>query len=209
MNIKKIMIVEYDVDGNEIEKNCLVEHRDIIDLYRGGYNLERFPKRFLLDKLDRDIFTEKQWLTIERSDYPDMIDIHFEKNNFFKIEFIHADINTKSLAIWKSFFKESKEKQKFILGIYGHLHYPSWQWIINMKTKLNYEREDFKSCYDWVNKTNGLYYAVDNNGTRTWDFIDVKPTEKQAKYQRVTNGRRIIFLSFNDWKEYTVNEDEL
>ncbi|MBO0558972.1 hypothetical protein EXQ37_03815 [Clostridium botulinum] len=61
---------------------------------------------------------------------------------------------------------------------------------------------------EFIKNREGIYYAVNNSGEREYDFVD-KPTKKQAKYQRVKNGRRTVFLSFKDWKEYIVNENEL
>lgn len=66
----------------------------------------------------------------------------------------------------------------------------------------------FIEAIRFIEDHEGLYYVVDSEGNKTWDFID-KPTLKQYNYQIKKSGRRTVFLSFKDWKEYIVNEDDL
>jgi len=66
----------------------------------------------------------------------------------------------------------------------------------------------FNDTLDWIKNSDGIHYAVLNEGVKGITFFE-RPTRKQAKYQRVKNGKRIVFLSFKDWKERIVNENEL
>jgi len=73
-----------------------------------------------------------------------------------------------------------------------------YDYIRNMK---------FSDILEWTSSSSGIYYAVLNDGSKGMLFL-TKPTKKQAQYQR-NKGNRIIFLSFQDWKEYLVNEKAL
>ncbi|RFM19723.1 hypothetical protein C1147_08600 [Clostridium botulinum] len=106
----------------------------------------------------------------------------------------------------EAFFNEPIELQQFVKksinNIYGN-------GISTDQLRMGFQFDDysFQGCYNWVKSISGIYYSVYNDGTRCWDFIDNKPTYKQAKYQN-NKGRRIIFFSFKDWKEYIMNLNE-
>lgn len=75
-------------------------------------------------------------------------------------------------------------------------------------SKLRAQTKDFDSALKWIKRTDGIYFAVNNNGEKCWTYL-TKPTQKQAKYQRQKHGRRIVFWNFRDWKEYDLTEEEL
>lgn len=77
-----------------------------------------------------------------------------------------------------------------------------------MKDNAFLQNMSFEDVLKWMKTVTGIYYAVANDGTKGMIYLD-KPTKKQAKYQRQRNGKRIVFLSFKDWKEYSVSENEL
>lgn len=77
-----------------------------------------------------------------------------------------------------------------------------------MKDSAFFKNMSFEDILKWIQSVNGIYYAVANDGTKGMAYLD-KPTKKQAKYQRQRNGKRIVFLSFKYWKEYSICENEL
>lgn len=211
MITKRLLLVEYDDNGNEIDRIPLAEHEDLLNIL--SYN-ERFVKsRYLLCKEDRSFFTDEQWKTIET--YSNAISIYVSKEDnsgmyIFGPKFHSAALEEEWKEFWINFFKEPEEKQRFILTLTDSVNSPGysyWQIQIGEHPALTYDSKSIKSVVNWVNNRTGIYYAVDNNNERTWDFID-KPTLKQAVYQR-RKGRRIVFLNFKDWKEYLVSENEL
>ncbi|NEZ80357.1 hypothetical protein EXM60_14515 [Clostridium botulinum] len=112
----------------------------------------------------------------------------------------------KETKIFQRIFAEStKEELKFALEL---TNYDQYAFNINLKSKYAFMKFNFSEALEFIKSRDGIYYAVNNNGERAYDFVD-KPTKKQVKYQRVKNGRRTVFFSFKDWKEYIVNEEEL
>lgn len=59
-----------------------------------------------------------------------------------------------------------------------------------------------------MDKLTGYYYAINNSGENTYDFI-FTPSKSQAKYRRNKYGDRIVFVDFKTWETHIINEDEL
>ncbi|WP_407301696.1 hypothetical protein [Clostridium botulinum] len=200
MNNKKVFIIEYDDNNNEIDRNCIADEKWLFKNYYQFVN-----RRYLLDKKDREIFNDKQWEIIEYFE-GEPIRLYTSMDSDYSCLISNAKLNVDKIEIWKRFFNEPIELQQFVKKIYKqHL----WQWHINrpIKDGIPFDDYSFQGCYSWVKSISGIYYSVYNDGTRCWDFIDNKPTYKQAKYQD-NKGRRIIFFSFKDWKEYIMNLNE-
>lgn len=79
---------------------------------------------------------------------------------------------------------------------------------VNLNSPYARMKIDIEEALEFIDSRDGIYYTVNNKGEKVWDFVD-KPTLKQYKYQIKKNGNRTVFLNFNDWKEYIVNESDL
>lgn len=206
MNTKKLVLIEYDENGNEVDSNVIMENDELVNaINSGGQRI--IPDRLFLDKKDRDLFTAEQWKIIEQLQGSSIVQIWADGRNKYgrligEQVFIKANFNKELENVWHQFFKEPQGVQDFISKLLTN-----WTWHVLLSYEFSFGCS-LKEQIDWVNHTQGIYYAVDNQGNRVWDFVDEKPTLKQAKYQR-KKGRRIVFLNFKDWKEYIVNESEL
>lgn len=87
-------------------------------------------------------------------------------------------------------------------------HYTYYSFKNNIHPKYANKQLEFREAIKFIENYPGIYYAIDANGQKTYDFIDM-PTRQQARYQRLKHGNRIAFLNFSDWKEYKLNENEL
>lgn len=203
MNKKKIYIIEYDDCGKEIDRNLIADNESLRNLFfidRCAIN-----KRFLLDFNYRNIFSSEQWDFIEN--FSDIIKIYKSKDDD---KFAYAEISEDDIEFLKNLFNNEKEILEFIKKLsYDSYYNQSSFWILSSKghPSLSYSSKKLISIYNWIKNRSGIYYAIDNSGTKTWDFVD-KPTKKQAIYQR-RKGRRIAFLSFSDFTEYIISENEL
>lgn len=197
MNSRKLVLIEYDEDGNEVEKTCLSDNEGLLKVF--SHNSRYIKARYLLDKKDRDFFTNEQWKTIEYF-WESPVDIYSDDSG----KFAYATLNIDRANIWKNFLSESLELQSYVKSIYDYGCGSSWQWHIHPGSEPQYDERKFISCYGWVKNTSGIYYSVNNNGLRCWDFVNQKPTLKQVKYQE-KKGRRIVFFNFNDFKEYSTS----
>lgn len=109
----------------------------------------------------------------------------------------------KDVKLFKEILKIPKEKLEYALD----MSYPQRSgFIVALNSKYR-RKYSFIEALRFIEERTGIYYAVDNQGNKCWDFID-KPTLKQYKYQ-LKKGRRTVFLSFKDWKEYLINEEDL
>ncbi|WP_346889191.1 hypothetical protein [Clostridium sp. UBA1056] len=89
-----------------------------------------------------------------------------------------------------------------------HYVFNECNFHLSMKDASFFKNMSFFEVLKWIKSVIGIYYAVANDGTKGMSYLE-KPTRKQGKYQRQKHGKIIIFLSFNDWKEYIVSENEL
>lgn len=203
MNKKKVYIIEYDDSGTEIDRNLLVDN----DSLRNLFLMERYAvnKRFLLDLNYRNLFNSDQWDFIEN--FSDIIKIYkFTSND----KFAYAEISEDDIEFLENLFNSEKELLDIIIKLrYNNCPAQSSFWILSPKghPSISYNNKSLRSIYDWIKNRNGIYYAINTNGSKTWDYID-RPTKKQALYQR-RKGRRIAFLSFRDFKEYIIDNDDL
>ncbi|MEN6656608.1 MULTISPECIES: hypothetical protein [Bacillus] len=112
-------------------------------------------------------------------------------------------LSKKQTIFFKNLFKEnSLEKIQYALD----LMQDNWAFNTAMNSPYYAKKSSaFEEALDFINESDGIYYAMKQDGTKHLDFID-KPTKEQAVYQRVKNGNRIVFLSFLDFKIYVVSE---
>lgn len=212
MNTRKLILVECDEEGNEVDSNCLSDNEHLLEIQDHSLKHQFVNDRYLLDKCDRDRFTPEQWDIIEKFAYPTPVDTWGEEGNSKYIlgrksySFSHATLNEDMVGFWDKFISSCDDKQKFVMNLFNNGAGSNYYWIVKMGYKYEYEPSDFVSCFDWVDKTSGIYYSIDDKGEKKWDFLDEPPTVKQYKYQ-IKKGRRIAFLSFKDWKEHLVKEE--
>lgn len=69
-------------------------------------------------------------------------------------------------------------------------------------------KKNFINILDWIKESKGFWYAIDDNGKKGMAYLN-QPTKKQALYQKNKNKMKIVFLNFQDMKEYAVDEDVL
>ncbi|KGO15593.1 hypothetical protein NZ45_00900 [Clostridium botulinum] len=112
MNNKKVFIIEYDDNNNEIDRNCIADEKWLFKNYYQFVN-----RRYLLDKKDREIFNDKQWEIIEYfEDEP--IRLYTSMDSDYSYLISNAKLNVDKIEIWKSFFNEPIELQQFVKKIY-------------------------------------------------------------------------------------------
>ena len=212
MNTRKLILVEYDDKGNEVDSNCLCTNEHLIEIYDGSLNHHLINDRYFLDKPDRDRFTIDQWDIMEKFAYPSPVDKwgdgEYSKYILGRQSYIfsHAVLNDDVVTFWNKFFSSCKDKQKFVMNMFNNGAGSSYYWIVKIGYELEFDSNNFVSCFNWVDKTSGVYYSIDDKGEKMWDFLEETPTIKQYKYQ-IKKGRRIVFLSFTDWKEHLVREE--
>lgn len=197
-NNRKLKLEEYDEKGNLIDIREF-ENEDLFNFihYQTNYNKSLSVAR----KKDIECFQEDELKIID-----DII-------TFSKLKYTYGESDKdfywftyKESQIFKEIFETvPKQDLKFALELVN-----DGQGAFNTSLKSEYAFKKFGliEALEFIKSRKGIYYAVNNNGERAYDFVD-KPTKKQVKYQRVKNGRRTVFLNFKDWKEYIVNEEEL
>ena len=212
MNTRKLILVEYDEKGNEVDSNCLSDNEHLLEIKDHSLQHQFVNDRYLLDKCDRDRFTPDQWDIIETFAYPSPVRTWGSEQisgNTIKrrsYNFSHATLNDDMVVFWDKFISSCVEKQKFVINLFNNGSDRDFYWLVEPGHKFEYNPRDLISCFDWVDKTNGVYYSVDDKGEIMWDYLDQIPTVKQYKSQ-IKKGRRIAFHSFKDWKEHLVKEE--
>ncbi|MDP9676410.1 hypothetical protein J2W97_002405 [Paenibacillus jamilae] len=84
-------------------------------------------------------------------------------------------------------------------------HHMGQAFLVSPKSPYFSKHYTFDEAIEFLSVREGVYYAVNSDGIRCYDFID-KPTKKQISHQVKKNGNRIAFLSFQDGKEYEADK---
>lgn len=187
---RKLKLEEYDDNGNIIDY-VEFSSKDLMEFYllkNNGYHDIRTSRKSIKDYFNVGN-KELKIKLLNHIFYQYRLD-----NNLVK--FIDSIITT-----------YSDDELKFALSLKNY-EYDECNFILNMKDNAFLKNMSFEDVLKWMRSVNGIYYAVANDGTKGMAYLD-KPTKKQAKYQRQKNGKRIVFLSFKDWKEYSISENEL
>lgn len=196
---RKLKLEEYDDDGNLVEIREL-DNEDLFVLCLHNtnmYNATKFARKEDLGKFNKE-----------------------------ELEIIDKIFNTKAYDCYcngKSipFYWFDKDAVKWFEKFFKTYNYNEIKFALELMTtsdirKFNVSPKspyfgkelNFFTVLKFIRERDGFYYAVNNKGERAYDFVD-KPTKRQVKYQRTKNGNRCVFLSFKDWKEYIVMENEL
>lgn len=186
---RKLKLEEYDDEGNLI---------DVIEFNQGElwsfYTLRNNSRnKFeLARKKDREYFKGEK-LKLANNLMFLFNDYYFDENIVKAIEEILNTYTNEEIEFALDFKYQPPNKERYFL---------------TMKDYNEVKRMDFIDVLNWIKESDGMYYAVANDGSKGVVYFE-KPTKKQAKYQRQKNSKRIAFLNFRDWKEYLINEDEL
>lgn len=203
---RKLKLEEYDDDGNII-------------------NIREFSDDVLFDFINQQTNSNKALLVAKIKDL-----------NMFNEEEIEIIQRIIDYSIYKQFYLDNKDEQRFYWfreneankfrnfldkfnGNYSMLNFAldlcmgvfsegSYVFNTSLKSQYAFKKFTLSEALNFIENRDGIYYTVNNNGKRVYDFVD-KPTKKQVKYQRTKNGNRTVFFNFKNWKEYLLSEDEL
>lgn len=195
---RKLKLEEYDETGN------LIDVREFDN--EAMYNFMHYQVNFnnalsVARKADLEIFTNDQLNIIQQIITYTKLQCAYGNNSDEIYWFTEKEV---------TFFKELFNKLSIeTIGMAINLM-NGCQPAFNTSLKSEYalKKFSFKEALKFIQNREGIYYTVNNNGKRIYDFVD-KPTKKQVVYQRKKNGNRTVFLSFKDWKEYIIDENEI
>lgn len=195
---RKLVLKEYDDDGNIIEEREFsnVELAKFLSIIRNDFDFLKVARYKYIKQ-----FTDKELIQINT-----FID-HMSSSSLYnggKVIGLDSEEDTK---FYKELFKMPKDKINLALQLSTPKEIGGG---FNTLVSSPYSNMNlsFDKALEFIDSREGIYYTVNNEGIRRWDFVD-KPTLKQYRYQLRKNRERTVFLSFNDWKEYIVNECDL
>lgn len=187
---RKLKLEEYDDNGNLID--CVeFSQKDLMEFYilkNNGYNDLKTARKNIKDYFNVGNKELKTKLL----------------NHIFYEYTLNDDLVDSIESILTTY---TEEEIQFALSLKNYF-YNECTFLLNMKDSAFFKNMSFFEVLNWIKNIDGIYYAVANDGTKGMAYLE-KPTKKQAKYQRQKNGKRIIFLNFTDWKEYSISENEL
>lgn len=187
---RKLKLEEYDDNGNLID--CVeFSQKDLMEFYilrNNGYNDIRTARKSIKDYFN---------IGNEKLKFKLLNDI------FYKNRLDNDLVNCIEYII--TTYTEDELNFAFTLKDYV---YDECNFLFGIKDSTFFKNMSFLEVLKWIKSVDGIYYAVANDGSKGMTYLD-KPTKKQAKYQRQKNGKRIVFLSFKDWKEYSISENDL
>ena len=187
---RKLKLEEYDDNGNIIDY-VEFSSKDLMEFYllkNNGYHDIRTARKCIKDYFN----IGNKELKFKLLDH---IFYNYRLNNDL-VNYIESIITT-----------YSDDELNFAFSLKNYV-YNECNFILSMKDNSFFQNMSFQDVLRWMKTIPGIYYAVANDGTKGMLYLD-KPTKKQAKYQRQRNDKRIVFLSFKDWKEYSISENEL
>lgn len=187
---RKLKLEEYDDNGNIID--CVeFSQKDLMEFYifkNNGYHDIRTARKSI-----------KDYFNVGNKE----LKLKLLNHIFYQYRLNNGLVNTIESII--TTYNDDELNFAFLLKNYVC---DECNFLFSMKDSAFFKNMSFEDVLKWIQSVNGIYYAVANDGTKGMAYLD-KPTQKQAKYQRQKNGKRIVFLSFKDWKEYYISENEL
>ena len=189
---RKLKIEEYDDNGNLIDT---IEFSDV-ELWNFCLDKVNSYQSFdIMIKYDREYFKgEKKKLF-----YSIAIALNYHLG-FITIKEVKE--------IDRLFEKYSLEQLRFASKFKDYLSEEVYLYEFSHKEKSYFDNKKLIDILEWTNNTSGFWYSVGDNGRVGRGYLN-KPTKHQARYQRTKYGKKIVYLSFKDWKEYLINESEL
>ncbi|GAA0863521.1 hypothetical protein [Paraclostridium tenue] len=188
---RKLKLEEYDDQGNLIDTiefdnnelgNFLISK---ISSYN-GFSVSRYAERHYFKGQQLELFKQILWATGYGGDL----------------------LTPENIKTIEDIFKNNTLPQiKFALNLKNYI-YDDISLNFSMSDSSKIKNLNFYQILEWTSTSPGIWYAIDDKGNKGMAYLK-EPTKKQAKYQRSKNGKRIVFLSFKDWKEHLVLEDEL
>lgn len=187
---RKLKLEEYDDNGNLID--CVeFTPKELMEFY------------ILKNNMCNDIRTARKNI----KDYFSIGNTEL-KNSLLNIIFYEHKLDENLINRIESIITTYTEDElRFAFLLKGHFC-NDCKFNFNMKDYFFFKNMSFFEVLKWIKSVNGIYYAISTDRTKGISYLE-KPTKKQAKYQRQKNGKRIVFLSFKDWKEYSISENEL
>ncbi|MCR1848240.1 hypothetical protein NSA42_03020 [Paeniclostridium sordellii] len=190
---RKLKLEEYDDEGNLIE--TLELNPDLLTFISYANSGAFIDDRIIERKKDREYFGEDY--DIAKETLRRLHSTELTQNRC---------LNPKNIKLIESIFnKYGLNVIKFVLQFSDG---NDFKYDFTMEDYWEKKKENFINKLEWVSYSTGIWYAIDDKGNKGMAYLK-EPTKKQAKYQRTKNGKRIVFLSFKDWKEHLVLEDEL
>lgn len=187
---RKLKLEEYDDNGNLID--CVeFSQKELMEFYilrNNGYSDLKTAKKHI-----------KDYFNIGNKELKTKLLHHI----FYECRLNEALVNSIEYILTEY----NEEEIQFALSLKNYF-YNECTLLLNMKDSDFFRNLDFFEVLSWIKNTDGIYYAIANDGTKGMAYLE-KPTKKQAKYQRQRNSKRIIFLNFTDWKEYSILENDL
>ena len=186
---RKLKIEEYDNEGKLIDVIELSQ-KDFWEFYmykNNGYSCIDVAR-----KSDREYFSgerlelAKKIITIAYKEY-------FSINTIKKIEKLFEQYTTNQI--------------KFALEFKDYFYGVSKYRFIGEDEKFICKL-DFTQVLEYLKSKGGFWYAVDSNGRKGMAYLN-HPTKKQIRYQKSKNKMVIVFLNFEDMKEYSIIDDKL
>ncbi|EGT5649348.1 baseplate wedge protein 53 [Clostridium botulinum] len=195
---RKLKLEEYDENGNLID----IREFQGEDLFNFIHYQTNFHKALsVARKKDVECFSKDEIKIIN-----DIINLSKLRCAYGESDREFYWFTDEESKIFKEIFETvPKQDLKFALELTNKGH---GAFNTSLKSEYSHKKFSLIEALKFIKNRDGIYYTVNNNGKRIYDFVD-KPTKKQVKYQRVKNGNRTVFLSFRDWSEYIVDEDEL
>lgn len=203
---RKLKLEEYDDNGTLIDVREFSEN----DMFAFIHQQTNNAKALSVARIkDLNIFSDEELVIVEK-----LIDYSIYKS-------LYSTNRDTAMFYW--FTKiEANKIRKFLDKFDGNYNIISFALDLAMpvildgessfKTRIGAPYFNYKltlgEALDFIKNRDGIYYTVNNNGERVYDFVDM-PTKKQVKYQRTKNSNRTVFLNFKDWKEYIIDESEL
>lgn len=188
---RKLKLEEYDDQGNLID---IIEFDDNelgnfliskINSY-SGFSVSRYA--------ERNYFTDQQ--------------LELFKKILCAIGYRGTLLTPTDINVVENIFNNNTLEQiKFALDFKNYV-YDDISLNFSLSDSSKFKNLNFYHILEWTNTSPGIWYAIDDKGNKGMAYLK-EPTKKQAKYQRTKNGKRIVFLSFKDWKEHLVLEDDL
>ena len=121
-----------------------------------------------------------------------------KKTELFRSCIVRDDIE-KVNYIFKYY---TKEQIRFALKFKDYI-YQSLNYAFYGEDELILKNKNFFDILEWIKKSDGFYYALDENGNRGMAYLN-RPTKKQVSYQKQKHNKKIIFFNFKNFKEYLI-----
>ncbi|MGG4344369.1 hypothetical protein [Paenibacillus lautus] len=183
---KRVYIESLDKNGKVIDK-IEVSHNEKNTIMAALYAIHGV--RLLINEMYPKLFTELEYETAIKV-LEEQYRVVPTESEIMEVRSLFDKYNYKRVAL-------ASEMEKSGQYSYGY-------FAVTPKSPYFGKKFSFKEALDFLSEREGLYYAVNNDGNRCYDFVD-KPNKSQINYQKKKNGNEVVFLNFEDWTEYKIS----